>query len=102
MQYRDLVVFCEKTFETINEQFENHEIDDWEQVYFDAIEKKLNTDDQEALVHLFYADDDSNTDVAEHLLDDILGRRLIQAYVFEPNSDMTVAVMVVSKKEITK
>lgn len=97
--YRELVGFCMKTFEDIHEKFENHEIEDWEQVYFDTLEKELNNLDEECLVHLYYPDDDSVTDVAEGVLNDVLGRHVLQAVVFEPYSDITVCVIITSKKE---
>lgn len=95
--YKELVNLCMKTFEDIHEKFENHEIEDWEQVYFDTLEKELNNPDEECLVHLYYPDDDSITDVAEGVLDDLLGKKLIQAVVFEPHSDITVCVMITKK-----
>lgn len=95
--YRELVDFCMKTFADIHAKFENHEIEDWEQVYFDTLEKELNNLDEECLVHLYYPDDDSITDVADGVLDDLLGKKLIQAVVFEPHSDITVCVMIVKR-----
>ena len=98
--YKELVNFCVKTFEDIHEKFENNEIEDWEQVYFDTLEKELNNPDEECLVHLFYPDDDSITDVAEGVLNEVLGRHVLQAVVFEPYSDITVCVIITSKKEV--
>ena len=96
--YRELVGFCMKTFEDIHEKFENHEIEDWEQVYFDTLEKELSNDNEDVYVHLFYPDDDSITDVADGVLNGVLGKQVLQAVVFEPYSDITVCVIITSKK----
>lgn len=98
--YRELVNFCVKTFEDIHEKFENHEIEDWEQVYFDTLEKELGNENEIVHVHLFYPDDDSITDVADVVTNEVLGRHVFQACVFEPYSDITVCVIITSKKEV--
>ena len=100
--YRELVDFCMKTFADIHSKFENHEIEDWEQVYFDTLEKELNNENEEVYVHLFYPDDDSITDVADAILTDMLGKHILQVSVFEPHCDITVSVMITNKTKERK
>ena len=98
--YRELVNFCVKTFEDIHSKFENNEIEDWEQVYFDTLEQELGNENEIVYVHLFYPGEDSITDVADGVLNGVLGKKVLQAVVFEPYSDITVCVIITSKKEV--
>lgn len=97
--YRELVNFCVKTFEDIHSKFENNEIEDWEQVYFDTLEQELGNENEIVYVHLFYPGEDSITDVADGVLNGVLGKKVLQAVVFEPYSDITVCV-IITKKEL--
>lgn len=77
---------------------DEHSDEDWEQMYFDDMESRYTTDDQECLVHLFYADDENIGEVAQGILDDLVGKNLLHATCFDDKyRDTTVAVMIVKK-----
>lgn len=83
-------------FETQGD-FENHKIDDWEQVFFDKLDDQLETDTEKVITHLFYADDDSIADVVSGILDDLSQETLLQSFYFEPDGDTVVMVCIVKK-----
>lgn len=79
------------------EEFEQDIIEDWEQVFFDRLEKKLETDTEKVIAHIFYADDDSIDDVAQGILDDLTQETLLQSVCFDADSETTVVVCMVAK-----
>lgn len=97
MEYKDFVHFVEESYFKRQKDFENGEIDDWEQVWFNQLDDKLNTDTEKNIAHIFYADDDSIGDVAQGILDDLSQETLLRAVCFDPDGDTTVVVCMVSK-----
>lgn len=97
MEYKDFVEFVENSYYETQEKFNNHEIDDWEQVWFNQLDEKLNTDTEKNIAHIFYADDDSIGDVAQGILDDLSQETLLRAVCFDPDGDTTVVVCIVKK-----
>lgn len=83
-------------FET-RDDFENNKIDDWEQVFFDKLDDRLETDTEKVITHLFYADDDSIADVVDGILYDLSQETLLQSFYFEPDGDTVVMVCIVKK-----
>lgn len=72
--------------------------DDWEQKYFDAMEDRYTTPDYDCNIHLFYADDEGIGEVAQGLLDDLLGKTLVHATCFNDEyRDTTIAVMLTKR-----
>jgi len=79
------------------EEFEQDIIEDWEQVFFDRLDKKLETDTEKVIAHIFYADDDGMNDVAQGILDDLTQETLLQSVCFDADSETTVVVCMVAK-----
>ena len=80
-----------------HEKYEQGICDDWEQVFFDNVEKALESDTREVYINLFYADDDSIFDTADLILYTLSNKTLIDSYCFEPYTGCIVAVCVVKK-----
>ena len=70
---------------------------DWEQAYFDAMELRYDTEEEVCLVHIYYSDDDYIGEVAQGILDDLNGRRLILSNCFEDGNAVIVATIVDKK-----
>ena len=75
-----------------------HDTDDWEQEYFDAMEVKYDTDTEFCGIHLYYWDDEDMTEMAKHILDDLMGRALLKGTVIEDEENQTTVVVTLSKK----
>lgn len=79
---------------------DNHPDEDWEQMFFDAMEDKYNNAHQMCLIHLYYADDDGLSEVASGILNDLVGEELLMAAVLEDESrDTTIAVMLIKRND---
>lgn len=75
-------------------------VDDWEQAYFDDMERRYNTETEQCLIHLYYADDETIGSTAQGVLDDLVGKTLVQATCFDDyETDTTVAVSIVKKQK---
>lgn len=92
-----LAKIVQDTYFETHDDFENHKIDDWEQVFFDRLDDQLETDTEKVITHLFYADDDSITDVVDGILCDLSQETLLQSFYFEPYDDIVVMVCIVKK-----
>ena len=72
--------------------------EDWEQAYFDAMEIRYDTEEEECLIHLYYWDDDDITGVAQGILRDLDGKRILLSNVFEDDDNSTTVVATIVKK----
>lgn len=70
---------------------------DWEQAYFNAMELRYDTEEEQCLVHIYYYDDSDIAEVAQCILDDLDGRRLILSNIFEDENAVIVATIVDKK-----
>ena len=94
---KDLVDIVSYIYNKAEEDYENGLIEDWEQVFFNNLDKVLETNTEKVISHIFYADDDSMEDVAQGILTDLENETLLQSVCFDPNGDTTVVVMIVKK-----
>lgn len=95
-KYINFVDFVEETYFNLRDSGK----DDWEQEFFNAIDDKYTTDEQEPMAHIFYHDDDQYGEVAQGILDDLMGRTLYRAVCFDDESqDSTIYVAIISKKD---
>ena len=97
MNYKDFVCFVKESYYKVMEDFENGKIEDPEQVWFDMLDDRLNTDTEKNIAHIFYAREDSISDVASGILGDLSQETLLRAVCFEPDGDKTVVVCMVAK-----
>ena len=100
MEYKDFVGFVSDTYNKIEEDFENDVVgvDDWEQMFFDALSDKFDTDTEKVVAHIYYHDDDSIDETAQGVLDMLMGKKLLQATCFYDSfQDATVVVGIVEK-----
>lgn len=99
MKYEDyskFVDFVEETYFALRDSG----TDDWEQAFFNAVDDEFTTDKQEPIAHIFYHDDDQYGEVAQGILDDLMGRTLYRAVCFDDESqDSTIYVAITSKKD---
>lgn len=95
---KDYKQFYEDACELYFKHRDRHQTDDWEQEYFDDMESRYNTETEQCLIHLFYADDESIGDTAQGVLDDLLGKTLLRATCFDDTeTDTTITVCIVKK-----
>lgn len=98
--YKDFVDFVSDTYNKIEEDFENNIIgvEDWEQMFFDALDEKLETDTEKVIAHIYYHDDDTIDETAQGILNALLEKKLLQATCFyDAFQDATVVVCMVEK-----
>lgn len=93
----ELAKIVQDTYFETQSDFENHKIDDWEQVFFNKLDDQLETDTEKVITHLFYTDDDSIADVVGYILYDLSQETLLQSFYFEPYDDVVVMVCIVKK-----
>lgn len=87
---------AEKLYYKVKRHYNMHE-DDWEQAWFDELEK-LDTETARVDAHLFYTDDDTKDEIVAGIIDDIKGQTILQATQFFDESLDTLAVVYIIKK----
>lgn len=97
IERKEFIKIVSDIYNDLEQKFDNGVIDDWEQVFFDTLDKKLETDTEKVIAHIFYADDDSMDDIAQGILDDLTHETLLQSVCFDPDSEKTVVVCMVKK-----
>lgn len=82
--YKDFVDIVSDTYNKIEENFENNIIgvEDWEQMFFDALDEKLETDTEKVIAHIYYHDDDTIDETAQGILNALLGKKTITGDLF--------------------
>ena len=96
---KDYKQFYEDACELYFKYRDEHPDEHWEQMYFDAMEDKYDTDTEQCLIHLFYWDDDTIGGVAQGVLEDLLGKHLLRATCFDDEYRETTIVATIVKKE---
>lgn len=74
------------------------QLDDWEQEYFNAMSDKYDTDTEQCWVHLYYWDDDTIGEVAQQVLESLVGKKLLCETCFDDEESGTTIVACVVKK----
>ena len=97
IEKKQLAKIVNDTYYETQEDFNNDLIEDWEQVFFDRLDDQLETDTEKVITHLFYTDDDTISEVVEHILGDLSQETLLQSFSFEPYDDVVVMVCIVAK-----
>ena len=97
IEKKQLAKTVNDTYHETQEDFNNGLIEDWEQVFFNRLDNQLETDTEKVITHLFYADDDTISEVVEYILDDLSQETLLQSFSFEPYDGMVVMVCIVTK-----
>lgn len=99
MEYKDFVEFVQNAYYQAKQDFADEKIEDWEQVFFDKLDDRFDTDTEDLLAHLYYDDDEDNCETAAQVLEDLMGRKLLRAFVFNDDLGTTVVVAITTKKE---
>lgn len=97
MERKQFVSLVRDLYYQTYDEFDKGLIEDWEQVYFDRLEKALETPTEKVFVDLFYYGDDSLGDVADRLLHTLSQETLLDSTYFEPYDDCLVVVCIVKR-----
>ena len=96
IDYDEFVNFVKTSFFETNQDFNDGKIDDWEQVWFNKLEDKLDTDSEKVIASIFYSDE-TITDVVQCILNDLSQETVLQSVCFDADSETTVVVCMVTK-----
>lgn len=95
---KDYKQFYEDACELYFKHRDHHQTEDWEQEYFDDMDSRYDTETEQCLIHLFYADDDDNGTVSQGIIDDLVGKTLLCATSFDDTETDTTVVACIVKK----
>lgn len=80
--------------------YEEHGLEDWEQAFFNEMERKCDTATEHVSINLFYWDDDTKTEMVESLLNELQNEKMVaHAVVEDADNSTTVAVMLLKNKQ---
>lgn len=94
-KHLEFVEFAHKKYFEIKEKYGD---DDWEQIYFDALADKYDTDSQQVISHLYYWDNDTIGEVAQGILEAIENKKLLEFDCFDDDYNSTTVVVGIVEK----
>ena len=90
--------FIEDACELYFKHRDRHQTDDWEQEYFDAMSVRYDSDHEQCLIHLYYWDDDTIGEVAQQVLESLVGKKLLYETCFDDDENSTTIVATIVEK----